>query len=126
MKMTTFALVLAFALTSCASHETTTYCIDATVTQVGDETSGEPPQYLVTCKVDDAGETLIFPRLITLEGQEATAFVGECGDEGQTGLECRTMVTRNDGTVQASLRFCSYREGHERFIAEQLVAVKGP
>ena len=95
------------------------------------EDSENPNQYFVSWKLlkttDGETQTLVAPKMIVLADQDATAFIGDIDNQGQTrsGSEVQIRVTESDG-VAVALAVVSHTEDRRRtYFEEKIVAVKG-
>lgn len=130
------AVALLAALAGCASQPVDSHFeTSVKVVPIGQPTDSAPRQYLMECEITQVigGERqpIVLPRLIALEGQEATAFVGEAvreGDSGSertlaSGTECTMLVTRQGAIAEVSLSLRTLERGEERFVSKHRLSV---
>lgn len=118
------ALAMIAFLGACASRSTIPYDVSMNVTPVVSDGDG-PQQYLLESSYVESSEqqTVRFPKLIALEGQEASVFVGSSSVAGDSGTECRMTVTRDEDQATVALCFRRLDEGRETRIVRQTITV---
>ena len=128
MKFALCLSALIFVACACSSPSEIPYDVDMTVTPIGSSQDGEPQQYLLESSYVEPSRgpeapRVMMPKLIAVEGQKATAFVGKNNVGGDTGTMCEMLVTRREDRAEVALCFRSIENGEETRRVRQLIAV---
>jgi hypothetical protein len=79
--MSKFAVCVVFAfLSSCSTMQAEPAPLKFQATEVANVAGSEPRQFVI--QIEDDGQQ--WPKMVTLEGQLATAYVGKIGDHGRS------------------------------------------